>query len=147
MHQQVCVKIAKLLDVWSENSGKGETIFSPGIIFSETDNVIPDLVWISSERLAKIEDESGHLNGAPELIIEVLSSGSENMRRDRQAKLKLYSDRGVIEYWIVDRFVKQVEVYRRENAKLVLVATRLENDAITSPLLLGLSTSISLFFP
>lgn len=147
LHQQICVKIARVLDAWSENSGKGETIFSPGIIFSEADNVVPDLVWVSSERLAKIEDESGHLNGAPELIIEVLSSGSENKRRDKQAKLKLYSDRGVIEYWIVDRFVKQVEIYRRARAKLVLVATLLENNVIDSPILPGFSCSLSRFFP
>jgi Uma2 family endonuclease len=146
-HQQVCGKIFRQLDVWSDASGLGETIVAPGLIFSEADSVIPDVVWVSRERLAQIEDEAGHLTGAPELVVEVLSSGKQNELRDKEAKLKLYSVQGVQEYWIVDRFTKQVEVYRREKARLVLVATLLGDDEITSPLLPGFCCSISCFFP
>ncbi|MFB2836632.1 Uma2 family endonuclease [Floridanema evergladense] len=146
-HQQVCVKISRPLDAWSDLSGLGETIIAPGIIFSEVDSVIPDVVWVSKERLIQIEDEAGHLTGAPELVVEVLSPGKENDRRDKEAKLKLYSERGVQEYWIVDRFTQQVEVYRREKARLVLVATLFAGDRISSPLLPGFSCLVSCFFP
>ena len=88
-HQQVCGKIFRQLDAWSESSGRGETIVAPGIIFSEADSIIPDVVWVSRERLAQIEDEAGHLLGAPELVVEVLSPGQQNERRDREAKRKL----------------------------------------------------------
>jgi len=145
-HQQVCGKIFRQLDVWSDASGLGETIVAPGLIFSEADSVIPDVVWVSRERLAQIEDEAGHLTGAPELVVEVLSPGKQNELRDKEAKLKLYSVRGVQEYWIVDRFTKQVEVDRREKARLVLVATLLGDDEIFSPLLPGFGCSISCFF-
>jgi hypothetical protein len=57
--------------------------------------VIPDVVWISKARLAVSLDEAGHLTSAPELIVEVLSPGTANEQRDRQAKLKLYAFRGV----------------------------------------------------
>ncbi len=146
-HQQVCGKMFRQLDSWSESTGLGETIIAPGIIFSEENSVIPDLVWVSKERLIQIEDEAGHLTGAPELIVEVLSPGKQNERRDKEAKLKLYSIQGVQEYWIVNRLTKQVEVYQRDNARLVLVATLLGNDQITSPLLPGFCCSISCFFP
>ncbi len=146
-HQQVCVKIARQLDTWSESSGLGETIIAPGIIFSEADSVIPDVVWVSQQRLTQIEDESGHLTGAPELVIEVLSLGKQNERRDKEAKLKLYSIQGVREYWIVNRLSKQVEVYRRKKAQLVLVATLVSDDQITSPLLPEFCCSIRCFFP
>jgi Uma2 family endonuclease len=146
-HQQVCGKMFAQLDAWSESSGLGETIVAPGVIFSEADSVIPDVVWVSRERLAQIEDEAGHLTSAPQLVVEVLSPGKENERRDKEAKLKLYSVQGVREYWIVDRLTKQVEVYRRERAQLILVATLLGNDEITSPLLPGFCCSISCFFP
>lgn len=59
--------------------------------------------------------------------------GVENERRDREAKLKLYLSRGVQEYWIGDWFLQQVEVYRRENATLGLIATLLTNDELRSP--------------
>jgi Uma2 family endonuclease len=45
-------------------------------------NSFPDVIWISKERLATLVDEEGHLTGAPELVIEVLSPGSTNERRD-----------------------------------------------------------------
>lgn len=48
--------------------------------------VIPDVMAL---------DNQGHLRGAPELVIEVLSPGVSNERRDRQTKLKLYSRPGV----------------------------------------------------
>ena len=135
LHQRICVKLARYLDVWSEDSGLGETIIAPGVIFSDFDSVIPDVVWLSKEKLANIEDDAGHLLGAPELVIEVLSPGKNNEIRDKEAKLKLYSLYGVREYWICDRFNRQVSIYRRENTMLVLTTTLLEDEVIESPLL------------
>jgi Uma2 family endonuclease len=76
----------------------------------------------------------------------VLSAGKENERRDKEAKLKLYSSTGVQEYWIANWHLQQVEIYRRENAQLKLTVTLLNNDQLTSPLLPNFSCSISRFF-
>ena len=136
-HQVVADNICLALKRWSRESGLGEAATTPGIIFDDHDNVIPDLVWISQERLAALLDEAGHLTGAPELVIEVLSPGENQERRDRQLKLKLYSVQGVQEYWICDRQRKQVEVYRRENGVLKLAVTLYPGDQLTSALLPG----------
>ena len=109
-------------------------------------NVVPDVVWISHERLAALMDEAGHLTGAPELAVEVLSPGVENERRDREAKLKLYGSRGIREYWIVDWRLQQVEVYRRDQAMLRLVSTLFAEDVLTSPLLPGFSCPVARLF-
>jgi len=82
-------------------------------------------------------DEAGHLTAAPELVVEVLSPGKKNERRDREAKLKLYSVQGVHEYWIVNLKEQMVEVYRREKAVLKLVATLYHQDELTSSILPG----------
>lgn len=58
----------------------------PGLIFSDSDNVAPDVTWVSYERLAQIQDEAGHFRGAPELVVEVLSPGKANEDRDRDRK-------------------------------------------------------------
>ena len=145
-HQDSGGNIYVELQVWSRKSGLGKALFTPGIIFSDADNVIPDVVWISNERLAQLVDDEGHLTGAPELIVEVLSAGNINERRDKEAKLKLYSIKGVREYWIVDWRLRQIEVYRRENAQLMLVATLMENNEITSPILPGFNCNIQQFF-
>jgi Uma2 family endonuclease len=112
----------------------------------EDDDVAPDLVWISHERLAGALDESRHFRVAPELVIEVLSPGKVDEERDRKAKLKLYSRRGVQEYWIVDWITQQVEIYRRVRRRLHLVETLLPKDKITSPLLPGFACQVSALF-
>ncbi|AUB40369.1 Endonuclease, Uma2 family [Nostoc flagelliforme CCNUN1] len=119
---------------------------APGIIFSDSDNVIPDVVWASHERLKNLLDEAGHLTGAPELVVEVLSPGEKNQKRDKETKLKLYSVQGVQEYWICDSIQKKVEVYRREQAALKLAATLFSQDELTSSLLPGFKCLVSKLF-
>lgn len=145
-HQETCGRFFSVLDTWSQSTGLGRVAIAPGIIFSDADNVIPDVVWSSNERLAVLLDDAGHLTAAPELIVEVLSPGTENERRDRDFKLKLYSARGVQEYWIADWQKQQIEVYRRERATLELIATLFANDELTSPLLPGFSCSVARIF-
>jgi Uma2 family endonuclease len=145
-HQEVCINVGTVLKLWSDESGLGRTAVNPGIVFSESDNVIPDVVWASNERLSRLLDEAGHLVGAPELVVEVLSPGKLNSRRDKEAKLKLYSVQGVHEYWIVNWVEQTVEVYRRDNVALKLVATLYTQNEITSAILPGFSCLVSKLF-
>ncbi|MBW4698907.1 MAG: Uma2 family endonuclease [Aphanocapsa lilacina HA4352-LM1] len=145
-HQEVSGRLFALLDYWSQQTGRGRAAVGPGILFSEADNVIPDVVWASGERLAVLLDAAGHLSGAPELVVEVLSPGEQNARRDRELKLKLYSARGVQEYWIVDWQLQQIEIYRREQAALALAATLFSKDLLASPLLPGFGGSVASLF-
>jgi Uma2 family endonuclease len=135
LHQDTAGRIYLALQSWSIKTGLGTAIINPGIIFTDADNIIPDLVWISQERLAVSVDDSGHLITAPELIVEVLSDGIDNIRRDKETKLKLYSNRGVQEYWIADWRLQQLEIYRRNQGKLELIETLLINDELITPLL------------
>ena len=134
-HQGAAGKIQVRLEVWSENTGLGAAFQAPGVVFTDIDAVIPDVVWASNERLANGIDEAGHFTVAPELVVEVLSAGGTNEQRDREVKLKLYSLQGVQEYWIVNWRSKEIEVYRRKDAQLQKVATLLTGDSLTSPLL------------
>ncbi|MBI3971477.1 MAG: Uma2 family endonuclease [Chloroflexi bacterium] len=147
-HQHVCIQVSTALQSWSTVTGRGFAYQAPGVIFAEDDNVAPDVVWISRERLRTALKEDGMLHEAPELIVEVLSPGAANETRDRDAKLKLYSRRSVEEYWIVDWQNRQVEVYRRDGPALRLVTTLDEHGHLESPLLPGFSVLVGkLFFP
>lgn len=79
-------------------------------------------------------------------MVEVLSPGVENKRRDQETKLKLYSRRGAEEYWIVSWQERRVEVYRRENAVLTLDRTLDENDVLETALLPGFRCKVGQFF-
>jgi Uma2 family endonuclease len=145
-HQRICSRIQSKLQQWSDQSGEGEAVIAPGLIFADDDDVAPDVVWISSSRIAVTLGVDGKLHGAPELIAEVLSPGAANEKRDREAKLKLYSRRGVDEYWVIDWRQRHAEVFRRESARLVLTATLGESDILTTPLLPGFTCRVAELF-
>lgn len=134
-HQKTCGRLFTALDIWSIATKLGETALGAGVIFGNKDDVIPDVVWLSKEKYEALIDQSGHLLGAPDLAIEVLSAGTDNEKRDREVKLKLYSSQGVLEYWIADWREKKLQIYRRENGVLKLAMTLFVTDTLTSPLL------------
>jgi Uma2 family endonuclease len=146
-HQYACTQITIEVGNWNRLTGLGEVLIGPGIIFARHDGVEPDVVWISHARLAAILRDDGHLWGPPELVVEVLSPGAENERRDRQAKLRQYSRFQVEEYWLLDPRTRRVAVYRQQDGELRLVATLGPDDVLTSPLLPGFSVGVGRLFP
>lgn len=145
-HQDVAGAVYAELLAWSKQTCSGKPVFTPGVIFSPTNAVIPDLIWVSNERIETLMDDAGHLTGAPELVIEVLSKSQKDKDRDRKSKLKLYSVEGVQEYWILDREQQIIEVFRREDGILVKVLTLYTKDTLTSPLLPDFSCEIESLF-
>ena len=115
-------------------------------MFSDDDDVGPDVVWVSHGRLKGSLEHAGHFTRAPELVVEALSPGKRNEYRDRVAKLGLYSRRGVSEYWIVDWIQRLVEVYRREGEELKLAEKLHADDLLQSPLLPGFSCQVAKLF-
>jgi Uma2 family endonuclease len=94
IHQAITSNLDFVFRLYLKQNPLGEIFPTPGVIFSDFDAVIPDLVFISYERLDEIAVNE-RLSGAPEIIIEILSPGSENQKRDRQIKCQLYRKYGV----------------------------------------------------
>src|SRR4051812_43274658 len=146
-HQYTTAQFTIALGAWNNQTGLGEVLVGPGVIFSITDAVEPDVVWVSHARLARFEEADRHLHGAPELVVEVLSPGAANRRRDLERKLRLYSERGVLEYWAADPRLATVQVYRQgPTGVLGLVATLGRDDTLTSPLLPGFAAAVGQLF-
>ena len=146
-HQGTCSNIVAEIIQWIRSGGGGQVVAAPGVIFDEENDVAPDVVWVSQERLPAILGEDGKLHGAPDLVVEVVSPGAANIRRDREAKLELYSQRGVLEYWVADWRAKSLEAYRREGNALNLAATLGAEDELKSPLLPGFKVPLARLFP
>ncbi|MBE9039230.1 Uma2 family endonuclease [Oscillatoriales cyanobacterium LEGE 11467] len=53
----------------------------------------------------------------PEDIILVIEIADSSLDYDRQVKLPLYAEAGIAEYWIVNLFDRQLEVYRQPYQK------------------------------
>lgn len=145
-HQATAANIIALLWLWNRETSTGMVFDAPGVIFANDTAVAPDVVWVSTDRLDAVRGEDGKFHAAPDLVVELLSPGLENQRRDREAKLGLYSRQGVREYWIVDWQHRELHVYRRRDARLEMVATLLANDVLQSPLLPGFAVKINEFF-
>ena len=134
-HQTTSSNLCYELKQWSRRTQLGDAVEAPGVIFSDADAVIPDVIWASHERIENRLDSAGHFVIAPELVIEVISSGTANEQRDYKTKLALYAQYGVQEYWIANWRAKTIEVYRRQMDELVQIETLHEDDSLTSPLL------------
>ncbi len=91
--------------------GECEVFPAPFAVFlNENDKnyVEPDISVICDK--SKITDQG--CNGAPDWIIEIVSSGSRS--KDYMTKLFKYRSSGVREYWIVDPDKNAIIVYRFE---------------------------------
>lgn len=99
-------------------------------------------MFISKDRLSIIKETN--IQGAPDLVVEILSPASE--KRDRGAKQKLYARAGVIEYWIVDPTAKTVEVFSLGKAGYERINLFNHGDTLRSPLIPDLSISLSAVF-
>jgi Uma2 family endonuclease len=142
-HQYACDELQFALRGWSHETGLGMPFSASGLVFDPENDVIPDILWMSAARLEVAFDRAGHFVVAPELVVEVLSPGSKNERRDRQVKLDLYSQRGVGEYWIVDVRRREVLVYRSGEGGLTLTSTLTGDDVLESPQLAGFSLPVA----
>jgi Uma2 family endonuclease len=77
--------------------------------------VQPDVFYISPQRKGL---RGERIEGAPDLVVEVLSPGTA--RRDRSEKLALYAESGVREYWVADFFERQIEFLVNEGGRFVV---------------------------
>jgi len=112
------------------------------VAFDEENLVQPDILFVSTTR-AGIVTEHG-VEGAPDLVVEILSPGT--FKTDRNDKMKLYRRSGVPEYWIIDPKSRTIEVYVLQDGEYNLASFAVETGEIVSTVLLGLSISVQQVF-
>jgi len=130
-HQIVSRKIMSLLIQYVEKNNLGEILYSPiDVYFSEEDVFQPDIIFISKERLNIIGETK--IEGAPDLIIEILSPSTAYY--DLGRKYKIYEKSGVREYWIVHPERKSIEIYQNQEGQFKLIQMAKEKDTVNSSL-------------
>lgn len=117
LHQRVLFELAKILDRMAQGTG-GEVVLSPvDVVLADHSVVQPDLVYLTAARRGLAD---AMIEGAPDLVVEVLSPGSA--RRDRVQKLNLYAGSGVTEYWLVDPVERQFDFLVNQGGHFVVGA-------------------------
>ena len=99
-HEWIVATLIWLLSAWTRPRDAG-TVLASGckVRINDRRGVMPDVLFVRRGRESIIGTE-GIQNGAPDLVVEVVSPTSG--RYDRVQKLAWYAAIGVPEYWIVD---------------------------------------------
>ncbi|WP_338833512.1 hypothetical protein MHLNE_24430 [Moorella humiferrea] len=142
-HQDVVRKLAGLLSAWIEGQNLGVVITAPFDVVLARDTVLqPDIVYLARENYHRLTNVC--LQGAPDLVIEVISPST--IRRDRISKSRLYLKYGVKEYWLVDPEGGTVEIFTNTPEGWRLAGTFSQEEVLNSPLLPGLAVDLTAVF-
>jgi Uma2 family endonuclease len=142
-HQIVSRRIERLIEDHVEEAKLGIVIDAPcDVVLSQFDVLQPDIFFISTGRLAVIGEK--YISDAPDLVVEVLSPGTQ--KRDRFMKAKRYARFGVLEMWIADPRKKTIEVFVNTEDGFRRQALYAGDDVLRSPLLPGLEVPLARVF-
>jgi Uma2 family endonuclease len=143
-HQQVVLKIGRLLADYVDAKGLGQVGIAPLDVVLDAERsliVQPDVLFVSAERTSIIRNQ---VWGAPDLVVEVLSPGTE--AHDRTEKLDWYREYGVRECWLVDPAAEQIAVFNFGGTTLT-AQTIDRTGTIQSTLLPGLAAPAASLLP
>lgn len=144
-HQRVLHNLQMEFGSYLKANPIGILVPGTGAIFSDYDAVIPDLVFVKTERWDEVA--SGQkITSAPDIVVEILSPGKENRERDLLVKRQLYAKYSVEEYWIVDAENFSVLIFRLRGETLEEIAILTATDEITSPILAGFQLQVGAIF-
>ena len=122
-HNKPCKVFASPFDVVLKNkNGKEDTVVQPDLC-----------VVCDPEKLA----DGKRCQGAPDLIIEILSPG--NSKKEMLNKYELYEEAGVREYWVVRPDYKEITQFVLENNKYRTLPPIVEGTIIHSAIFPELS--------
>nr|WP_252183430.1 Uma2 family endonuclease [Rossellomorea vietnamensis] len=147
-HQQVLRELSTAFSIFLREE-EGEVFFAPFDVRllvenkqdDDINNVVqPDLSIVCDRKKL---DEKG-CNGAPDIIIEILSPSS--VKLDRWKKFQLYEKAGVKEYWLVDPVNESVEMYLLINDQYKFQRVYTKVDTITVNILNRLEIDLNQIF-
>ena len=142
-HQRTSRDIFIPLTTFIEENQLGEVFIAPFDVVLDNFNVVqPDILFVSNERAHIVTDLN--IQGAPDLVIEILSPSTA--QRDRTQKRDLYAQHDVKEYWQSDTDARSVQVLTLENGVYRVAGIYTAGQTIASPLLPDFSLTIDDIF-
>jgi Uma2 family endonuclease len=143
VHQRLSRRIEMALIAWAESGGLGEVFHAPyDVVLSDNNVVQPDVLYVSRERRSIVT--AANIQGAPDLVIEILSPNQEDW--DRVVKRSVYARYGVPEYWLVNPTSLTVELLSRDEHDLRTLGVYGVHEVVRSVALPGLSLHVGTLF-
>jgi Uma2 family endonuclease len=139
IHQRILLALVLLLKPIIPN---GNLFIAPLDVRLDNENVFqPDLMWVAQDSKCTITEQ--RLEGAPDLVVEILSPGT--LRRDKIVKFLLYEKHGVREYWMIDPTGK-IEVWALQGKEFAYQGEFKAGESFVSPVLSGATVDVSAAF-
>jgi Uma2 family endonuclease len=137
-HARSARKILNILEQWAENRGRVEMEWAFDL--DDYYTPVPDLIYVSFDRLPASWNENTACPVPPELAIEILSPGQTFGQMTQKASN--YLTGGVLQVWVVDPPAKSVTVFYLDRPPV----TYMGDGEIKDDLFPELSISLDLIF-
>jgi Uma2 family endonuclease len=113
-HARSARRILNILEAWAKNRGRAEMEWAFDL--SEDSTPVPDLIYVSFDRLPESWNENAACPVPPELAIEIISLGQTFGQMTQKASN--YLTGGVLQVWVVDPAAKSVTVFYPDRAHI-----------------------------
>lgn len=142
-HQRIVMRLSAILFTYVQQRQLGDILPSPiDVLLSPLTVVQPDLVFVAQNRRDMITERA--IEGAPDLVIEILSPTTAE--HDRTRKAQIYARYGVAHYWIIAPQERQLEVYELATDVYHLVSTHTGDAHFQPSLFPGLTIPLGDFW-
>jgi Uma2 family endonuclease len=111
-HQILVTFFVNLLTLYAGKHDLGEIELAPFQVRLGRSSREPDVIFVAKNNVGRFKRT--YLDGAPDLVIEILSPSTRHI--DRGEKYYEYEEAGVREYWMIDPDRQQAEFYRLNTA-------------------------------
>jgi len=144
LHQLISVRIVyAMLSFLNSINDNGFLVCAPMDVKLDEGNVFqPDILYITEKRKAEIIKD--RIEGAPDLIIEILSPS--NAYYDLRQKKDIYEKYGVKEYIIIDPIAENAELYALKNGAYYLHQKAQKSEQLTSLIIKDFSFNLREIF-
>lgn len=143
IHQIIQDNIGLSLNLFIRANNLGRMLYAAtDVLLSNTNVVQPDILFVSRERAHILT--YGVINGAPDLVVEILSPSTA--RLDKVRKRELYARFRVPEYWQADAETRSVAVLTLAGDDYEVAGEYGMGETLVSPLLPGFSLDIGDIF-
>lgn len=143
-HQDISISLASRMYLYVEDHNLGRILEAPMDVHFDENNVFqPDIIFISKDRMPELLADGKRIMGAPDLVVEILSS---NKKSDLEEKMYIYELYDVREYWVVDPKKKFVEIFENVEKEFVSVQKCKGDSTAQSKVISGFSIALNKIF-
>ena len=139
-HQRIVPRLWSILDTYFKTMDPGGEVFiAPlDVTLGSYTVVQPDLLYVSGRRSEIVRFE--RIDGAPDLVVEVISKPGTG--KDRIRKKKIYRASGIQHYWMIDPAEQTLECYLLRDGLYAFIAGGAGSEIVEHPEFEGLKLEL-----